>query len=133
MNDRAKELIEKARRGDEGTPFGDMEGPAPGGFTQAKRRPYVKPDEGAAGMLADMQHVYRNADARHDKTDNQRKMREFMNGNLKGFLDQMSRLEKDRPALRGQAKNDDVETQRCLEHCERLLKVLAKEARGEIG
>jgi hypothetical protein len=53
--------------------------PGQSGNPSGQRKPppkYVPPDEGVDSDLADMQHVYRNHDDRHDKTGGQHFQRE---------------------------------------------------------
>jgi hypothetical protein len=98
---------------------------------------YEAPDEGLTPTHAAMQHVARNADKRHDKTGLQKNMRSFFIKKPDAFMAQLNVLDEKTANLKSAdgREGDEVEmdrgSKRALEHCESLLREIAKEAERE--
>ena len=93
--------------------------------TERKNRPppeYVPPqDEMAPQALKDMWHVYNN-ERLHDRAPSQKRMREFMTDDLKGFLSQMSQAEREwKSSKDASADKVDEGEKAALEKIEMLL------------
>ena len=124
------------------TTFGQPGAPKPTGRPKKVLRDYVAPaDDGAPQHLQDMRHAYLNQ-WRHDTTQAQEHARAFLVKDPKGFMSQMSALEKEhrtelerRPGANGSgdapaSEEIDIGTQKCVELCEKLILELSAKAKN---